>query len=230
MWAAAGCSTLIVLTAAGTGVWIYQLVQGVKSGATSCLPSSFPRYPAAKFASWSYDLNGPFGSCQAVFESTDNVETVALYYQREMNGGAWEVSFNDTNTDTVIFESANGSAPFGTVQVAPKGTGAEITVQMYSAACLLPGFPAYPRAKFGGQSVGASGYGCHVVFLSNDRVPAVIAYYKAELSRGSWQVTASDASQVSFRLMNGKRTAASGTVTVGTSVDERTQITIDSYP
>ena len=230
MWAAAGCATIFVLTAMGTGYWIYTVVQGVKSGTTTCLPSNFPRYPGAKFASWSYDLNGPFGVCRAIFDSTDDAITVAAYYKGKLNGGAWQVTISDEHANTVTFESANGSAPYGTVQVVPKDGGAEMTIDLYSAVCLLQGFPTYPRAKYGGQSVGASGYGCHVVFLTNDRASAVIAYYKTQLSRGRWQVTSSDASHIGFRLTNGKRTEASGTVTVGTSVDERTQITVDSSP
>ena len=69
---------------------------------------------------------------------------------------------------------------------------------------------------------------CHVVFVTNDHVAAVTAFYKRELNTGNWQVTSSAAGQVGFRLRNGKRTIASGTVTIVVS-GECTEIKVDAY-
>lgn len=68
---------------------------------------------------------------------------------------------------------------------------------------------------------------CHVVFVSKASVAAVTAFYEKALSSGRWQVKSSSAGQIGFRLSNGKRTDASGTVTVVTS-GERTEIRVVS--
>jgi hypothetical protein len=68
---------------------------------------------------------------------------------------------------------------------------------------------------------------CHVVFVSDDSIAAVTTWYENELHTGSWQVTSRAAGQVGFRLRNGKRTLASGTVTLGVS-GERTEIKVDA--
>jgi len=52
--------------------------------------------------------------------------------------------------------------------------------------------------------------------------------YKSQLSTGRWQVTSSAGNQVGWRLMRGKRTDASGTVTARVS-DDRTEIDVDAY-
>jgi len=67
------------------------------------------------------------------------------------------------------------------------------------------------------------------VFVSNDRVAAITAFYERKLNTGNWQVTSSAAGQVGFRLRNGKTTIASGTVAIAVR-GERTEIKVDAYP
>jgi hypothetical protein len=91
----------------------------------------------------------------------------------------------------------------------------------------------YPRANFGGQNEGLDGTStrndCHVVFVTNDSVAAVTAFYGRELNTGNWQVTSSAAGQFGWRLTSGKRTTASGTLTIAVTGD-RTEIKVDAYP
>jgi hypothetical protein len=88
----------------------------------------------------------------------------------------------------------------------------------------------YPGAKFGGQNAGVSGgrNTCHIVFVSNDSVAAVTAFYKRELNTGNWQVDSSTTGLVGFRLRNGKQTVASGTVAIAL-LDDRAEIMVDAY-
>jgi hypothetical protein len=229
LWVA-GCSTVAVLTVAGAGYGIYSFVQGVKNGSNTCLPSDFPRYPGAVYARFSFTLNGayPGNTCQAVFESNDDVAAVTEFYQSKLNTGAWQVTSLGTQADTVNFQPAQSAAPFGTVHVAAGTTHTEITIDLFTSTCLPLNFPMYPGAKFGGQDTGVGGAtsACHVVFVSNDSVAAITAFYNRELNTGNWHATSSAAGQVSFRLKNGKMTVRSGTVAVAI-VGDRTEIKVD---
>jgi hypothetical protein len=232
-WVLAGCSTVVVLAAVGGGYGIYTFIQGVKNGSNTCLPSDFPRYPGARYAEFTFELNGayPGNTCHAVFESNDEVASVTAYYESKLNTGDWQVTPIGSQTDTVTFQPAKSEAPFGTVQVALSNTHTEITIDLFTSTCLPLGFPTYPGAKFGGQNVDVGGgtRGCHILFVSNDSVAAATAFYKRELNTGNWQVTSSAAGQVGFRLKNGKATDAYGTVTISIG-DDRTQIKVDAYP
>jgi hypothetical protein len=249
VWVLAGCSTVVVLTAAGVGYGIYSFVQGVKHGSITCLPSDFPRYPGAVYARFSYDLNGayPGNTCDAVFESNDDVAAVTAFYQSKLNTGAWQVTSSGNQAGTVIFQPAKSATPFGAVQVAVSNTHqpgfsnahTEITIDLYTSTCLPLGFPMYPEAKFGGQNIDrtATKRFCHIVFVSNHSVAAVTAFYKRELNTGNWQVTSSGTGQVGWRLWRLTRgpfgarfqkiTVVSGTVAIAIS-GERTEITVDS--
>jgi hypothetical protein len=233
VWVLTGCSTVVVLTVAGVGYGIYSFVQGVKNGSNTCLPSDFPRYPGSVYARFSFDLNGayPGNTCHAVFESNDDVATVTGFYQSKLNTGAWQVTSLGTQADKVNFQPAKSAAPFGTVQVAVGNTHTEITIDLFTSTCLPLNFPMYSGAKFGGQNteVGGGSSACHVVFVSNDSVAAIAAFYKRQLNTGNWQVTSSAAGQVGFRLKNGKMTVRSGTVGVAVGGD-RTEIKVDVYP
>jgi hypothetical protein len=79
------------------------------------------------------------------------------------------------------------------------------------------------------MDVGGRSNACHVVFVSNDSVAAVTAFYQRELNTGNWQVTSTAPGQVGFRLKNGKMTVRSGTVGVALGGD-RTEIKVDVYP
>lgn len=235
VWVLAGCLTVVVLTVAGVGYGIYSFVQSVKNGSASCLPSDFPRYPGATFGGVSFELNGtyPGNTCHATFESNDGVPTVTAYYQSALNTGAWQVTPIGNPADSVTFQSSRSRTPFGTVQVAVAETHTEITIVVYSSTCLPLTFPMYPGARFGGQNAGpgatSAGTGCHLVLVTNDSVAAVTAFYRAELTHGSWQVTSSAAGQVGFRLKNGDATIRTGTV-ASAVIDDRTEINIDVYP
>jgi hypothetical protein len=228
----AGCSTVVVLTAAGAGYGIYSFVQGVKNGSNTCLPSDFPRYPGAKYASFTFDLNVtyPGNTCHSVFESNDDVVKVTAFYRSKLNTGAWQVAPILDHSDTVTFQPAKSDAPFGTVQVALANAHTEITIDLFTSTCLPLNFPMYPGAKFGGQNASQSavGYACHIVFVSNDSVAAVTAFYKRELNTGNSKVTSSAPGVVGFRLMNGKITLATGTVAIALSGDS-TEVTVDAY-
>jgi hypothetical protein len=226
-----GCSTVAVLTAAGVGYGIYSFVQDVRHGTATCLPSDFPRYPGATYAGFTFGLNGayPENTCQAVFEANDDVATVTVFYRSKLNTGDWQVTPIGTQVDTVFFQPAKSDAPFGMVQVAVANTHTEITIDLYSSTCLHPNFPMYPGAKFGGQNREVAGRStCHVVFVSNDSVAAVTAFYRRELNTGNWQVTSSSAGLIDFRFVEGKMATASGTVTIVVSADERTEIKVDA--
>jgi hypothetical protein len=229
VWVLAGCSTVLVLTAVGYG--IYSFVQGVKHGATTCLPSDFPKYPGAVYAGFAYELNGayPGNTCHVVLDSNDDVATVTAFYQIKLNTGVWQVTSTGFQADRVTFQPAKSAVPFGTVQVAVRNTRTEITIGLFDRTCLPLNFPMYPGAKFGGQNreVGTARNACHVVFTSNDSVGPVTAFYERELNTGNWQVTSKAAGQVAWRLRNGKRTDAAGTVTIAVG-SERTEIKVDS--
>ena len=231
VWVLAGCSTVVVLTAVGVGYGIYSFVQGVKHVSTTCLPSDFPKYPGAVYAGFTYELNGayPGNTCHVVLESNDHVAAVTAFYQSKLNTGAWQVTSSGTQAEKIIFQPAKSDAPFGAVQVVVSNTHTEITIDLFTSTCLPLNLPRYPGAKFGGMTkeVGTRN-ACHVVFVTNDRVAAVTAFYKRELNAGNWQVTSNAAGQVAFRLRNGKRTMASGTVTIAVS-GERTEIKVDAY-
>jgi hypothetical protein len=226
---------VVVLTAGVVGFRIYAFVQGFTHGTATCLPTDFPRYPGAIYASQIYELNGayPGNTCNVVLDSNDDVATVTAFYQSTLNAGAWQVTSTGEQADKVTFQRANSDAPFGTVQVAVGNTRTEITIDLFDSTCLPLNFPKYPGAKFGGQNegVGAANTrsGCHVVYVSNDRVSTVTAFYGSALNTGRWQVTSRTAGQVGWRLTNGKRTDASGKVTVVVS-GERTEITVDAFP
>ncbi len=233
VWVLARCSTVVVLTVGGAGYGIYSFVQGVKNGSNTCLPSDFPRYPGAVYARFSFDVNGvyPGNTCHAVFESNDDVASVTAFYQSKLNTGAWQVTSLGIPADTVTFQPAKSAAPFGTVHVAVSNAQTEITIDLFTSTCLPLNFPMYPGAKFGGQSVdvGGGSNACHVVFVSNDSVAAITAFYQRELNTGNWQVTSSAPGQVGFRLKNGKMTVRSGTVGFAVGGD-RTEIRVDVYP
>jgi hypothetical protein len=233
VWVLAGCSTVVVLTAVGVGYGIYSFVQSVKNGSNTCLPSDFPRYPGAAYARFTYELNGayPGNTCHAVFESNDDVAPVTAFYQSRLNTGAWQVTPIGNQVDRVTFQPAKSDTPFGTVQVAVMNTHTEITIDLFDRTCLPLNFPMYPGAKFGGQNleVSAATSACHVVFVTKDSVAAVTAFYRRELNTGDWQVTSSAAGQLGWRLTSGKRTSASGTVTIAVSGD-RSVIKVDAYP
>jgi hypothetical protein len=222
---------VVVLTAAGAGYGIYSYVQGVKHGSNTCLPSDFPRYPGAAYAEFSLDLNGTYPglSCHAVFESSDDVASVTAFYQAKLDTGGWHVTPLGNQTGTITFQPAKSDAPFGTVLIAVANSHTEITIDLYTSTCLPLNFPRYAAADFGGQNKGEGGIGCHVVLVTNDSVAAVTSFYRRELNTGNWQVTSSAAGKLSWRLRNGKRTDASGTVTIALS-DDRTEINVDSYP
>jgi hypothetical protein len=55
----------------------------------------------------------------------------------------------------------------------------------------------------------------------------ISAFYQRNLNSGNWQVTSSAAGEIHFRLTNGKRTTASGTLNIAVS-RERTEVTIDA--
>jgi hypothetical protein len=183
------------------------------------------------YARFSFDLNGayPGNTCHAVFESTDDVATVTAFYHSKLNTGAWQVTSLGTQADTVNFQPARNAAHFGTVQIAVSNTQTEIAIDLFTSTCLPLNFPMYPGAKFGGENREAGGgtNACHVVFVSNDSVAAVTAFYKRELNTGNWQISSSGAGQIGFRLKKGKMTVAFGTVAIAIGGD-RTEIKVDA--
>jgi hypothetical protein len=173
----------------------------------------------------------PGTTCHAVFESNDDVASVTAFYQSKLNTGNWQDAAIGNQADGISFQPARSAVPFGIVQVAVSSTHTEITIVLFTSTCLPLNFPMYPGAKFGGQNteVGAQRTTCHIVFVSNDSVGSVSAFYQRELSTGSWQVTSSAAGQVGFRLKKGIRIIAYGTVTIVVSGD-CTEIKVDSGP
>ncbi len=232
MWLLAGCLTVLLLTAAGVGFAIYSRVQGFLHGTYTCVPSDFPRYPGSAYAEQTYELNGayPGSTCHVVLESNDDVATVTAFYESKLNTGAWQVNSSATQGGKITFQPAKSAAPFGTVQVAVGNTNTVITIDLFTATCLPLNFPKYPGAKFGGMTKEAgAGSGCHVIFAANAGAAAVTAFYKSALNSGRWRVTSTAGNQVAWRLTNGKRTDASGTVRISAD-DAGTEIDVDAYP
>jgi hypothetical protein len=163
----------------------------------------------------------------AHFESDDDVATVTAP-REQAEHRAWRSHPADTQPARSS-SARQKSAPFGTVQVAVSNTHTEITIDLFTSTCLPLNFPMYPGAKFGGQNMEVEGTRvCHIVFVSNDRIAAVTAFYERELNSGNWQVTSSAAGHVDFRLRNGKMTVAHGTIAIAVSGD-RTEIKVDAY-
>ncbi len=231
VWLPVGCLTVLLLTAAGVGYGTYSWVQGFLHGTVTCLPSDFPRYPGAMYADQSFELNGayPGNVCHTVLESNDDVATVTAFYDSNLNTGSWQVTSIGTQGGEITFQPARSEAPFGTVQVAVSNAHTEITIDTFTSTCLPLNFPKYPGSKFVGMTKETTARNeCHVVLATNDGVATVTAFYKSQLNTGRWQVTSSAGNQVGWRLTRGKRTDASGTVTVRVS-DDRTEIDVDSY-
>ncbi len=229
VWVLAGCATTLVLAAIGVGYGVHSLVDGFRSGSRQCLPSDFPRYPGAVEGAWTFELNGtyPGNTCHTVFESSDDVETVTAFYENKLNSGNSRVNTSGKPAGQINFQLGSEAWPFGTVNVAVGKTRTEITIDLFTSTCLPLGFPTYPGAGFGGQSSRVNGSReCHVVFESNDNVAPVTAFYQTKLNSGYWQVTSSAAGEIHFRLRNGKRTIASGSMNIALS-RERTEVTID---
>lgn len=230
----AGCAVVLLLAGAGAGYAIYSIVQGIKSGSASCLPSDFPKYPGSTYADESFGLNDgyPGFSCRVVLESNDDINAVTGFYLSKLSSGSWQVTLSGNPPGTIDFQPAKNATPFGTVQVATASTHTEITIETFSSTCLLQGFPHYPGAKFGGQNYVATGddHGrrCHITYLSKDSVRAVTSFYKAKLNTGNFRVWSISGDQIEFRLLRGGyKPIAGGTVTIA-SFDDRTQITIAS--
>ena len=228
-WGLAGCATTLVLATVGVSYWAHSLVDGFRSGSNTCLPSDFPTYPGAVQREWTFELNGtyPGNTCHFVFESNDDVETITAFYESKLNSGNSRVTTSGKPAGQINFQLGSEAWPFGTVNVAVGKTRTEITIDLFTSTCLPLGFPTYPGAGFGGQSSQVNGSReCHVVFESNDNVATVTAFYQRNLNSGAWQVTSSAGGEIHFRLTNGKRTIASGTLNIAVS-RERTEVTID---
>jgi len=232
MWLLAGCLTVLLVTGAGVGFAIYSRVQGFLHGTYTCLPTDFPRYPGSANAEQTYELNGayPGNTCHVVLESNDDVATVTAFYESKLNTGAWQVTSSAGQGGKITFQPAKSATPFGTVQVLVSSTHTEITIDTFTATCLPLNFPKYPGARFAGMNkeTGAIS-GCHAVFATNAGAAVVTAYYKSHLNSGRWRVTSSSENQVAWRLTNGKRTDASGTVRISAN-DAGTEIDVDAYP
>src|SRR5258708_22304404 len=232
VWLVAGCLTILLLTGAGVGFAIYSRVQGFLHGTYTCLPSDFPRYPGSANADQIFELNGayPGNTCHVVLESNDDVATVTAFYESKLNTGAWQVTSSATQGGKIIFQPAKAATPFGTVQVVVSNTHTEITIDTYTATCLPLNFPKYPGAKFGGMTKQTGEItGCHAVFVTNAGVAAVTAFYRSALNSGRWRGTSSAGNQGAWRLPNGKRTDASGTVRSSAN-GQGTEIDVDAYP
>jgi hypothetical protein len=228
-WVLAGCATVLVLGLVGVGYGAYSFVHGFLSGSQTCLPSNFPRYPGAVPEAWSFDLNGtyPGNTCHMAFQSNDDVEAVTAFYESKLNSGDWRVTRSGIPAGQINFQPAREAQPFGTVNVTVGKTRTEIAIDLFTSTCLPLGFPMYPGAGFGGQSSQVNGAReCHIVFESNDSVATVTRFYQSNLNSGNWQVTSSASSEIHFRLTNGKRTIASGTMNFAVN-RERTEVTID---
>jgi len=165
-----------------------------------------------------------------VFQSSDDVETVTAFYEGKLNSGAWQVITSGKPAGQINFQPARETRPFGTVNVAVANARTEITIELFTSTCLPLGFPVYPGSGFGGQSSQVSGgvRVCDVVFESNGGVAAVTSFYQRNLNSGNWQVTSSAGGEIQFRLRNGKRTVAHGTLNIAVT-GERTEVTIEVF-
>jgi len=168
--------------------------------------------------------------CRLSVQSNDDVATVTAFYESKLNTGAWQVTSSAGQGGKITFQPAKSATPFGTVQVLVSSTHTEITIDTFTATCLPLNFPKYPGARFAGMNkeTGAIS-GCHAVFATNAGAAVVTAYYKSNLNSGRWRVTSSSENQVAWRLTNGKRTDASGTVRISAN-DAGTEIDVDAYP
>jgi hypothetical protein len=136
-WLAGGCALVVVLVIAGVALAGSALTYRFQHGGFSCLPSDFPTYPGSTLGGETYDLNAPTpgNSCHMVFESKDGVATVMDFYASRLDAGDWHVTSSSQTSGQIAFRKVKNVKKMstnGTVDVAVRGSGTEITVQLYS--------------------------------------------------------------------------------------------------
>jgi hypothetical protein len=136
-WLAGGCALLVAVVIVGAVLAWSAFSYRLQHGGFNCLPSDFPTYPGSTFGGEQYNLNAPTpgNACNMVFESKDSVATVRDFYANRLNAGDWQVTSNSETTGQITFRNVKNVKTVstnGSVNVAVRGNGAEITVQYYS--------------------------------------------------------------------------------------------------
>lgn len=136
-WLAGGCLVLVVVGIVGVAFTVANLVNAVKRGAYSCLPSDFPTYPGASVTGdyTYYGTNvapGDTHECQMGFTSQDDATTVTAFYKSRLSSGSWTIISNDTANGRIAFRSSSRAATVGTVQLFGQGQHTVIQVRLDS--------------------------------------------------------------------------------------------------
>ena len=134
-WVVGGCAILLVLGAVGAGFGIYGLVTRFQSGAFSCLPSDFPKYPGASVVSENTSAAGDLSpgdstQCTMILRSGDSVDAVSAFYQQNLNTGDWTIPPSHPPGDTYAFARKSRPETVGEVVVTAKGLSTEINIRL----------------------------------------------------------------------------------------------------
>ena len=110
------------------------MLNRLKNGGFSCVPSNFPSYPNTSIGGESYALNAPTpgNTCRMVYESNDGATAVLDFYENRLSTGDWQVTSSDPTNGDITFRNVKKAKTKGSVHIAAQGNRTEITVQLYS--------------------------------------------------------------------------------------------------
>jgi hypothetical protein len=124
--------TTIVLGFAGVSLAGHSLLDRLKHGGFSCLPSDFPAYPGATLGGESFSMNAPSpgNQCLMTYETHDSVSTVLDFYQSRLSRGGWQVAATDAPSGRVEFRNAQHRETTGVVTAVTQNDHTEITIEV----------------------------------------------------------------------------------------------------
>ncbi len=119
---------------AGAAYGATSLLNRLKAGGFTCLPSDFPAYPHTTIGGESYSLDAPTpgNSCRVVFESNESSTAILDFYENRLANGNWRVTSGSPITGDITFRNVKKAKTTGSVHIAVQGNHTEITVQLYS--------------------------------------------------------------------------------------------------
>jgi hypothetical protein len=184
-------------------------------------PGDVPRYPGSKVVSSVLQLSGDNAAYLAIFDSGDNRDDVAAYYDEQFDADPWQLDGGQSSADSNIrsFSKIDDANVSGAVLIAESLDDAVttiiISVQVVSGAedaeqrdfelpvsqPLPNGFPGdvaqYPdwvvlQAAFQSQP---NGDNFALQSVTQDSGSTVLDFYRKEFEGKGWTVTDGDASQ-----------------------------------
>jgi hypothetical protein len=123
---------IVVLAFTGVSLGAHSLLDRLRHGGFSCLPSTFPAYPGATFGGESFNMNAPSpgNQCRMIYETNDSVSTVIDFYQSKLSHGEWQVAATDATSGRVEFRSTQHRETTGAVTAVPQNDHTEITIEL----------------------------------------------------------------------------------------------------